>query len=856
MLLLAGVCLAADGPRIYVDPHGVMRNSSDNSEVAYYGTNYTLPFAHAYRMVKKSGADFHKIIDRDVYHFKRLGLNAFRLHLWEAELTDAEGNLLDNEHLALLDYLISALENEGIDIIITAQTNFGNGYPEKNIDTGAFTYDFEKCRIHDDPVAQGIQANYLTQLMRHVNPYNGKSYGADPSIIGVEINNEPCHSGTVPEVTRYIDMMSEALRTGGYRGIILYNVSHNPDVTRAYYDAADVQGTTYQWYPDGLVAGHERHGNLLPYVDRYDIPWKDSIPGFDRMARVVYEFDPGDVLVSYLYPAVARTFRREGFQWATQFAYDPTPIAPYNTEYQTHYLNLLYTPSKALSMAVAAEVMREVPRGKDYGSFPTDSVFGNFRLSPSADLSEYVTRKAYMHTNTTSTPVPDLKGLERIAGVGSSPVVEYEGTGAYFFDRLGPSIWRLEVMPDLIQVADPFEKPSPDRPVGWLDYKENPMKVHLPSLGGDFRYKGIDSGNTREGTASDGAVDLYPGVYLLYGRGDEDDALRAMADNGKNLSRFAAPDPSELPVPSVPVAFRHVAPVNTSRGKDLKLAVNAVALSASRIDSITVSPSDVSFWRDDNPSFAMRHTQGDRYEAAVPADFTRRDRFDYQITVHTPEGAVTYPSGSAGHPLDWDYRDYTYYSTGTVEPGQAVELFLPRNNDPSLDISTIPAEWSWRSSVTKPGPDSRASLEIRDNASDDGLLLVSRYVGDVMEGVPAGGGSGDILISLGGDVPEGARVIVVDREGVSHGADLTSGKVERNGKSSLVTIPLSIMGATPTLLAPTPFPTFLSRVAVPDGLESVPDGVSPADMEFVQITVPRHKGSSVSMRIEGIWLVP
>ena len=38
-----------------------------------------------------------------------------------------------------------------------------------------------------------------------------------------------------------------------------------------------------------------------------------------------------DMLESYLYPAVARTFARNGFQWATQFAYDPIDLARYPT---------------------------------------------------------------------------------------------------------------------------------------------------------------------------------------------------------------------------------------------------------------------------------------------------------------------------------------------------------------------------------------------------------------------------------------------------------------------------------------------------------------------------------------------
>ena len=131
----------ASTPKVTVDRHGRMINSETRAEVRYYGTNYTLPFAHGFRAANALGIDIRTAIDRDVYHMSRMGLNAFRMHLWDAELADSVGNLVDNEHLALLDYLIAQLEKRGIDIILTAQTNFGNGYPEKNIDTGAFTYE-------------------------------------------------------------------------------------------------------------------------------------------------------------------------------------------------------------------------------------------------------------------------------------------------------------------------------------------------------------------------------------------------------------------------------------------------------------------------------------------------------------------------------------------------------------------------------------------------------------------------------------------------------------------------------------------------------------------------------------------
>ena len=108
---------------------------------------------------------------------------------------------------------------------------------------------------------------------------------------------------------------------------------------------------------------------------------------------MVYEFDAADIMESHMYPAMAKSFRGAGFQWATQFAYDPMAIAYGNTEYQTHYLNLAYTPSKAISMLIAGEVFHRVPLRKDYGVYPADSSFDVFLVSYKEALSEMNTEK-------------------------------------------------------------------------------------------------------------------------------------------------------------------------------------------------------------------------------------------------------------------------------------------------------------------------------------------------------------------------------------------------------------------------------------------------------------------------------
>lgn len=838
--------------KIYVDKKGVMRRSDTKEEVSYYGTNYTLPFAHAYRAVGNLGVDRKDAIDRDVYHLKRLGFNGFRLHLWDVEISDSLGNLLENDHLDLLDYLISRLEEEGIDIILTAQTNFGNGYPEKNIDTGAFTYDFEKCEIHENKEAQKIQSNYLTQLVSHVNPYTGRSYSDDNAIIAIEVNNEPCHSGTKKEVTEYINKMVKALKKGGFDKPVLYNVSHNPEVTEAYYEA-DIQGTTYQWYPTGLVAGHQRKGNFLPYVDEYPIPWKDTMKNYDKLARVVYEFDPGDVLYSYLYPAIARTFRKEGFQWITQFAYDPIDIAKYNTEYQTHFLNLAYTPSKAISMLIAGEAARNIPRGTDYGKFPVDTVFGDFLVSSRQDLSLYNSPEKFYYSNDTDIKPKDLGSLRQIAGTGSSPIIEYSGTGAYFVDEVSPGLWRLEVMPDVMITSDPFEKPSLKKEIARIFYSERPMKIALPQLGENFYFEAVNNDNDRAGQAKKGQINVYPGVYLL--SRDKELISSTLAKDDVFVSTLRRYVASEADNTHAIVAHNPAKYIENGGN----LEISAEIIGNTEPDSVFIYPDYVSFWNDNNNIIPMNKVGDNIYKAFLtPEDLGRGDRFRYNVVVKENGSYHTWPQNLEGTPLDWDFTEYKYYTSQKINPEDAVILLAPSEDDPLIDIAMVPEAWNFRlnPSLTSPAGNNVYNLTARGNS--DGKLIVRRYVGDELTGVPYLNNKKYIVVKLWPHIfSEGISVGLTGKNGATYSAFLNPSygnempvKLHDNEKSPILyRIPLADLVQTPTNILPAVYPSFLPRESK---MDSLPFNLEETD--FVELIFPVTKSLPLEPVIEGIWL--
>jgi len=766
---------------------------------AYYGTNYTVPFAHAYRALEQLGVDHRKAIDRDTYHMSRLGLNAFRLHLWDVELTDSAGNLLENEHLDLLDYLIASLEKRGIKIILTAQTNFGNGYPERNTDpNGAFSYDYEKCKIHDTPAAANAQERYLRALVAHRNTCTGLSYAEDSCIMAIEINNEPCHSGSKEEITAYINRMAKVLRESGWYKDIIYNVSHNLWRTSAFFNA-DIDGTTYQWYPTGLVHGHERHGNFLPVLDSYDIPF-DTVAGYERQPKLIYEYDPADVLATYLYPAAARTFRKAGFDWITQFAYDPVDMARFNSEYQTHFLNLAYTPGKAIGMAIAAEVTRRTPIGMDYGKYPADTIFGDFSVSARRNLAMLNDGRHYYHTNTTEAIPKDFKRLETLAGVGNSPLVSTDGLGAYFLDRLDNDVWRLEVMPDVILIADPFARPSLKRSVAHIADAPVRMTVNLPGLKENFAFKG-----RTEGIAESHCMTVLPGVYLLSSKPSAMVKWKSdtpYGDGNRRIGEFVMP-----PLSHTPSTVVHIPATRVPSGRPFE--IKATVVGSEPIDSVRIFADDVNFWRDDNTIIPMRRSGKYEYTTVInPEDIKDRKTFSYNIVAYSGGKATTFPGPEDGAPLDWDFG-------------------AGRNS------ASACAHYSTRISAAE-APITLYDATACYDATDYEPSTISKYVGDIMAcHSDISEGHKIVLHTEKLDKPIRLNIGIVMRDGFTYGSQV---EVDTNGYAEL---PLSGITLTDTYLMPEPFPAFLSRTFTPDPSTAIPFRTS--DIESVTVYTDDHR---------------
>ncbi len=497
----------------------------DGKEVALFGVNYYPQSWHQFESMKRLGVDMKQAIRDDLDDMKKMGVEAIRIHVFDREISDRDGNLIDNEHLDLLDYLISEASTRGIYFMFTPIAWWGG--PNENRDS--FSKRTPKEYMFCDDEAIKAAANYLGKWLNHKNRYTDRRYRDEPAICALEMMNEPayadynslvdpdtgyykydpgfttpfrerllgkwkawCASNGIDDerrvfplfryelMSRYLDTMQSAIRRAGAKQPVacaLFDTNGQDDLTRAIADSKCEAVTT------GLYAGawHKVGDgvNYLPYCTNEPLDAR-----LDRKARLVYEFDGIKTFGSYFYPACARRFRFQGVQIACMFQYDSSTTAEWNTDWDAHYLNWRYTPPKAVSLKIAARAFREIPRGKEFPTDGAEQEFGNCAVSFSRNASVYATWNTWM----SSAPIGEWRPValpdkpEFVTAVGDSPFASYSGSGVYTI-RADYTTREaiLEIEPDAVVVGDPWH-PKADRSAVVLKNEKHPFTLKLPGV--------------------------------------------------------------------------------------------------------------------------------------------------------------------------------------------------------------------------------------------------------------------------------------------------------------------------------------------------------------------------------------
>jgi hypothetical protein len=488
-----------------------------------------LDFLSAMEQLKRLGLDHKKQMDTDLAHLKLMGVDVIRLHVLDIEISDKKGNLVDNVHLDLLDYLVHKGAQVGMSFYLCPIARWGS---PSDVWGGGFAADYqdEKGRLAmtNNPKSWPAQKNYVSQFLGHVNSYSKTAYKDDPHIIGWETMNENSEQTN----KEWIDFTVKAFKEAGARApVFTCCFAGWEKVDESLADGSSVNGYHWDWkgkweFDDGP------RPNLLP---DYTKGGRRGLHGYRyyysaKKPNYIYEWDAFTWRSSYdIFPAAARLFRSDNVQVASYFQYDPLATASHNADWSVHFLNLCYTPRKAVSFMIGGEVFHRWPGGNaNRGTYPQNNEFeaggARFVISYEKNQSLMLSEK-YIYSGDTDRAPPGGIRVKQIVGCGSSPYVKYSGYGAYFVD-LAPDQIEIRVLPDLYPLCSPYSHRTSHvygditkvRQLGVLVSQERRMELCLPDqdIGTWSLYRVANGKPVKEENCKTGSV-LYvkPGHYAL-----------------------------------------------------------------------------------------------------------------------------------------------------------------------------------------------------------------------------------------------------------------------------------------------------------------------------------------------------
>lgn len=511
---------------------GVLRWRDTGEEVSLFGVNYYAPFWCDYANLKARGVDPRAAIDEDVRHLRRLGVDFVRIHAFDTQFSDALGGIVETVHLDLLDYLVSRLAVGGLYVVLTPIA-WWNAKGE-----GAFGFSsrWKMQEMTSDSEAIRAQCRFLREFAERRNRYSNRRYADDPAVLAFELINEPLYRKDLPDaaVTAYVNALSDALRASGTTKPLFYNSWHGRDAAVA---AARVDGLSGSTYPTGLSSGAKMEGNLLGMIGGSSLASARNVVG---KAKMIYEYNAADTMTASLHPALIWRFRSEGVQLVAQFQYDACALADENLSWPTHYLNLVYTPKVAMSVAIAAEMMRRLPRNLPFENDGIRMRHDPFFIDGRLDCAVCADEEVYLSAGDVDIPPPSVDRLKRVWGCGSSPVVATSGNGCYFLDRVSQTAWRLQLYPNVLEVADPFTGKQGMKTAVLPDPVR--LAVRLPEFAAGFT-AWTDDGRWLSARSLNGEIALSPGDYLLTVESEPGADIR-VSSAALCLPVFSAPIPS------------------------------------------------------------------------------------------------------------------------------------------------------------------------------------------------------------------------------------------------------------------------------------------------------------------------
>jgi hypothetical protein len=540
--------------KLYRKPFSVKERrivDADGKEVRLWGVNYYAPFNHNYVNIKEMGVDPYKSIDRDIRDFHLMGFDLIRMHVYEREISDLDGNIIENDQMEIFDYLMMRLEEEDIYVMMTPMVWFNTVVNQQLIrdeyvswyqgsgTAFGFTnkYTHHEMSWNEDALAD--QERFLHQFFSRKNKLNGKTLADMDNIVILEPVNEPVYP--TPDLINKLRVEAgtavNPYKKQECRLVNLYdkwladkNKNDTNDAAREfcaetidnyirrlfapvekYFGSTVIKahiwyGFTDQFIFDVLDKAPFDALSITVYAPCYfDSAHNDALNPLEELRRqmeyykplqkmnkamVSYEFDTPATLLGRGYGGLAYVMAALGIQAAAMFTYTPRDVAAYNPGWVVHYLNLYHTPNKAAALAAGGEIFRKTPAGAALPESNDHWEAGYFETDVPGDRVIYRDKNTYIH----SCPVKEGLGPEGtpsfVAGVGDCAYVSHDSNSCYFLILKEEKIISLTVLPHQWFVNDPFRgKAFKSMANRYVDTNREWIVSRLRERGSDFTLK-------------------------------------------------------------------------------------------------------------------------------------------------------------------------------------------------------------------------------------------------------------------------------------------------------------------------------------------------------------------------------
>ncbi|HVE60227.1 MAG TPA: hypothetical protein VNA26_00290, partial [Chitinophagaceae bacterium] len=434
----------------------------------------------------------------------------------------------------------------------------------------------------------------------------------------------------------------------------------------------------------------------------------------------------------------------------------------------------------------------------------------------------------------------NVKTLSRIAGVGTSPLIHYDGTGAYFLDKLEEGVWRLEVMPDVIYIRDPFERASPKKEVTAIKWVTNQMQINLDDLGAEFSIKGLNEGNNVSASANNYISRISPGAYLLTRKGISFSAKKN-AIGAIGLNEFVAPPSSQTEI-----VVRHIPFPEVSAAKPFTISAIISGVDTGRV-SVQLNKLGGALFR----NIPMKKT-GYEYAAEVPADIVTSGQLQYRIIIQEGSNYAIYPGNIKSNPFAWDNYQFDNYKTNVAAENSSLELYNA-STDQTIHVLPHSRRGFQTSYISGPNTGSLVfKLAITETRQNE-IMGFQTFIGDKIKPRVSEANTFDkVILRARATAPLGMKVkiLLVDK----HGSGFSS-TVSVTDHFQDIELPFTALKNDAALLLPRPYPEFQPLYFKSSAKN---EKFSLSDMGKIEITTGPSFNSSIdktySLEIESVKL--